>query len=221
VEDFKKVIVVGSGGHAKVVIDILQEMIANESKIEIIGVTSNLLAIAEVFFGFKVLGTDEIIKNYSNNDNYMVAMGLGGYRDNTLRDKIFHYVKDFGINFINAIHPSAIISKSVKLGEGVVIFPGVVINTDVMIGDNSIIATLASIDHETIIENNVLVSAGVTVGAYAKIGSGTLLALGSKVISGVTIGRNVLVASGAVVVSNIDDNKTVFGIPAKERKIEL
>lgn len=217
-QDFKKVIVVGSGGHAKVVIDILEEMIANGSNLEIIGITSNSLVTSEFFFGYEILGSDEIIEKYANDDNYLAAMGLGGYTDNLLRDKVFHYIKSFGVKFINVIHPSVIVSKSVKLGEGIVIFPGVVINTDVQIGDNSIIATSASIDHETIIDSNVLVSAGVTIGAYSKIGRGTLLALGAKVISGVVIGKNVLIASGAVVVSNIEDNKRVFGIPAKEKK---
>ncbi|KEY18814.1 NeuD/PglB/VioB family sugar acetyltransferase [Kaistella antarctica] len=213
----KKVIIVGSGGHAKVVIDIIEQMILNGSQLEIFGVTSNVLTKTDTFLGYQVLGSDEIIKNYSHNNGFSAAMGLGGYKDNILRDKVFHYVKGFGINFINAIHPTAIISKNVRLGEGIVIFPGVVINTEAQIGDNSIIATSASIDHETIIESNVLVSAGVTIGAYSTIGSGSLLALGSKVISGLLIGKNVLIAAGAMVVSNIEDNKKVFGIPAKEK----
>ena len=212
----RKVIVVGSGGHAKVVIDILEEMISNGAELQIIGVTSNSIALSDLFFGYLVLGPDEIIKNYANDEAIVAAMGLGGFKDNLLREKVFNYIKGFGINFINVIHPSAIISKTAKFGEGIVIFPGVIINTVVEIADNSIIATGSSIDHETVIEKNVLISAGVTIGAYSKIGQGSLLALGCKVISGVKIGVNVLVAAGAVVISDIEDDKKVFGIPAKE-----
>jgi sugar O-acyltransferase (sialic acid O-acetyltransferase NeuD family) len=209
----KKVIVIGSGGHAKVVIDILQEM----KGVAIAGVTSNSIAKNSIFCGIPVIGEDIVIKDYVNKGNYFAAMGLGGYRDNYLRERVFHFIKNLGMSFINAIHPSAIISKTVKLGEGVVIFPGAVINTDVRIGNNTIIATGSTIDHETVVGDHVLVSAGVTIGAYSQIMEGVVLALGAKVISGVTIGANSLIASGAVVIKNIEDNKRVYGIPAKEK----
>lgn len=209
----KKVIVAGSGGHSKVIIDILQQMHA----VEILGITSVDLEKGSNFLGYPVLGTDAVIENYLHQDDFYVAIGIGGYRDNALREKVFNGIKKMGARFLSVIHPSAVLSKNVQLGEAVVIFPGVIINTDVKIGDNCIIATRSSIDHETVIGDNVLVSAGVTVGAYSKIGNNCLLALGSNVISGVTIEDNVLVASGAVVTSDIGKNKTVFGIPAKEK----
>jgi len=207
----KKVIVVGSGGHAKVVIDILHEM----KSVEILGITSKSLLPGSTFFGYPIIGDDEILLKHTNS-NYLIAMGLGGYRNNNLRTQLYSYIKKLGFNFINTIHPTAFISKTVKLGESVTIFPGAVINTDVQIGNNSIIATGATIDHETIIGNNVLISAGVTVGAYTVIKDNALLALGSKIISGITIGENSLIAAGAVVVNDIDNNESVFGVPAKK-----
>jgi sugar O-acyltransferase (sialic acid O-acetyltransferase NeuD family) len=206
------VIVIGSGGHAKMVIDIMHEM----KSVNIHGVTSNSLLQGSSFYGYKVLGNDDILKQFSRS-NYHIAMGLGGYRDNILREKLYKYVKELGFNFINIIHPTAIISKTVVIGESVVIFPGAIINTDVQIGDNSIIATGSTIDHETIIGNNVLISAGVTIGANSLIMDNALLAIGSIVISGVKIGKNALVAAGAVVTKDVFDNEKVFGIPAKKR----
>jgi UDP-perosamine 4-acetyltransferase len=210
----KKVIVIGSGGHAKVVIDILHEM----QNVEIFGITSNSLSAGSFYIGYQILGDDEVLSQYVD-QNYFIAMGLGGYRDNNLREKVYNYAKELGFSFINVIHPNAIISKTVKLGESIVIFPGVVLNTDVQIGNNSIVATGSTIDHETIIGNNVLVSAGVTVGACSKIQDNSLLALGSKVISGIAIGRNAVVAAGAVVIKNVQNNETVFGIPAKPKSV--
>lgn len=208
----KKVIVIGSGGHAKVVIDILQEM----EDVEIVGITSTSLDAGSLFFNYPVIGDDCKLVEYSNAD-YIIAIGLGGYRDNNLRAHVYNYVKGLGFNFINAIHPSAVISKSVIIGEAVVIFPGVIINTDVKIGNNSIIATGSTVDHETVIGNNVLVSAGVTIGAYATICDNSLIALGSSVISGVRIGENALVAAGAVVTKNVLDNEIVYGVPASPK----
>ncbi len=209
----EKVIVIGSGGHAKVVIDILQEM----GTFEIIGVTSNSIPAGQNFLSLKVLGDDNSILETVDKSKVKLAMGLGGYRDNTLRTKVFDKMKSQGFAFINAIHPHSFISKSCKLGEAVTIFPGVVLNTETSIGNNTIIATSASVDHETIIGDHVLISAGVTIGAYSKIGNQTLLALGSKVISGLEIGENTLIASGAVVVANTIPNSQMFGVPAKNR----
>jgi sugar O-acyltransferase (sialic acid O-acetyltransferase NeuD family) len=208
----KKVIVIGSGGHAKVVIDILEEM----SGIEIIGVTSKSLDKNTTFCNYPVLGDDNSLKDYDRNV-YYCAMGLGGYSDNKLRESVFDYVKSLGMFFINVIHPTAIISRKSVLGEGIVIFPGVILNTDTVIGNNTIIATRSSVDHETVIGDHVLVSAGVTIGAYSVINNGSLLALGSKVISGIVIGKNSLIAAGAVVVKNVPDNSRVFGVPAKQK----
>lgn len=206
-------IVIGSGGHAKVIIDILQHM----SNYKIIGITSVDLKQGDIFQGYKVLGDDGILPLYINKGLKYVAMGIGGYRDNKLRKYVFNKIKSLGLVFINVLHPKSIISNTAKLAEGVTILPGAIINTDVTIGDNVIIATGASVEHETIIENHVLVSAGVTIGAYSIIKEGALIALGSKVISGITIGSNALVAAGAVVTNDIKENQRVFGIPAKEK----
>lgn len=209
----KKVIVIGSGGHAKVVIDILSVM----PNVQILGITSNDLQTGDEFLTYPILGDDKSIRDY--NKEIYLAMGLGGFRDNHLRRKTFELLKGYGFNFINAIHPSSNISKTVKLGEGVVVFPGVTINTEVVIGDNTIIATGTTIDHETKIRNHVLVSAGVTIGAYCEIEENVLLALGSKIVSGIKIKKNSLVAAGAVVLKDIKENEQVFGIPAKPKSL--
>lgn len=207
----KKIIVIGSGGHAKVVIDIIHEM----NDYEIIGITSKSLKSDTSFCGYPVLGEDNILNSFINDKNIFAAMGLGGYKDNYLRERVFRFVKGIGFNFINVVHPSANISKTVTMGEGNVFFPGVVVNTDVKLGNNIVVATGSTIDHETIVNDHVLISAGVTVGAYSVLEEGALLALGSKIISGVTIGSYSLVAAGAVVVNNIGQNQRVFGLPAK------
>lgn len=204
------VILIGSGGHAKVLIDILHTI----KNYTIIGVTSNSLKRGDLFEGYKVLGEDSVIAEFSP-QIHLIAMGLGGYRNNILRGEVYSYIKNLGFTFMNVIHPRAILSESTKLGEGVVIFPGVIVNTEVVIGNNTIIATGSTIDHETIIGNNVLISAGVTIGANVHIQDNSLLALGAKVVSGMTIGRNAVVAAGAVVINNVRENEIVYGVPAK------
>lgn len=209
----KDIIVIGSGGHAKVIIDIIHEM----QKYNIVGITSNSLSTGETFLGYKVLGDDNILETHFTPENIQVAMGLGGHTDNIIRKKVFEKVKSLGYTFINVIHPFSSISKTAKIGEGVAIFPNVALNSHAEIGDNVIIITGSTVDHETIVGDHVLISAGVTVGAYSIIENEVLLALGSKVVSGITIRQNSLIAAGAVVVKNTPENSKMFGIPAKER----
>jgi len=208
----EKVIIIGTGGHARVVIDIIQEA----GEFQIAGLIAKDKSM-ESFAGYPVTGTDDDLPAIHSSGIKHAAIGIGGYRDNQLRTRIFDNLKNIGFEIINAIHPRAITSKSITMGEGCTLFPGAIVNTDAVIGDNVIIATGATIDHETIIHNDVLISAGVTIGAYCTIGEGALCALGSKIISGINIGENAVVAAGAVVIDDVDSNNIVYGIPAKRK----
>ncbi|MCF6365365.1 MAG: NeuD/PglB/VioB family sugar acetyltransferase [Bacteroidales bacterium] len=208
----KKVIIVGDGGHAKILIDILLET----KQYKILGVTSKQNNKKE-FCGLPVLGDDSVLYSYYEKGMKNIALGIGGFKDNKLRTAIFNKFHSKGFNIINAIHPKAVIAKSVLLNKGITVFAGAILNSEVKIGNNVIIATGATIDHESSIGDNCLISAGVTIGANVKVGKGTLCALGSKLISGINIGHMVLVAAGAVVVNDINANTSVFGIPAKEK----
>lgn len=206
----QKVVIIGSGGHAKVVIDIIEL----ENKYEIYGLLTN--DNLNSFCGYPVLGNDEKLQEIKAMGINNVAIGIGGFRNNQLRKKIYTKISNLDFNIINAIHPSAIIAKTVVLGNGVVVFAGVIINTEAKIFNNCIIATGSTIDHETVIENHCLISAGVTIGANVLIKEGTLCALGSKVISQVQIEKNTLIGAGAVVCKNITESGTYLGVPAKK-----
>jgi UDP-perosamine 4-acetyltransferase len=209
------VLVIGAGGHAKILIDIIHE--SNEYYIEaVIGQKNENI---DNLMGHKVLKGDEYLEQYKKKGINNVVIGIGGYRDNKRRQEIFNNLSSKGFNIVNLIHPSAVISSSVKLGEGVVIFAGVILNAEVEIGDNVIIATGSTIDHESIIKSHVLISAGVTIGAGNIISEGALLALGSKVISRVSIGKNALVAAGSVVVSDVDSDTVIYGVPGKPKLV--
>jgi len=206
-----EIVLLGSGGHAKVVLDIIRKM----SKYKILGVVTKQKI--KNFEGIKVLGDDGILNELYKSGIRCLAMGIGGFRDNETRKTVFLKSKKLGFNFISAIDTSAIISNSVVLGEGVVLFPGVLLNTDVRIGDNVIIATGSSIDHETIIRNHALVSAGVTIGANCVIDDEALVALGANIVSGIHICEKALVGAGATVVKDIEEKGLYLGCPAKKK----
>lgn len=207
--DSNSIVVAGSGGHAKVVIEIVEL----QGCYNIIGVVTN--DNISTFEGYKVLGNDEILPQLKSEGLKNIAIGVGGFKNNLLRKSLFEKYISLGFDVPSLIHPKACVSSKSTIGRGVVLFAGCSIGTGVKLCDNVIVATNSSIDHESIIRENVLISAGVTIGANTTIEENSLIALGAKVISGVIVGQNVLVAAGAVVTSNILSNLTVFGIPAK------
>lgn len=206
------VILVGSGGHAKVVLDIIEL----SPQYRILGVTTNDPHMTS-FCGYPVLGQDDVLPKYFQDGIKHVAIGVGGFVDNKLRREVFLKIISLGFHAVTLIHPSAVLARDVQVGDGSVIFAGVVINPGVSIGKNSIIATGSTVDHETMIADHVLVSAGVSIGASVTVEEGALLAIGSVVVSGKTIGRGSLVSAGAVVVKDVDPQVTVVGIPARQK----
>lgn len=129
-------------------------------------------------------------------------------------------VEKLHCQFATAIHPTAVVSPSAKIGEGTVVMPGAIINADVVIGKHCIINTGASIDHECVIGDYCHIAPHATLCGQVHVGEGTLVGVGAAAIPCMEIGEWCTIGAGAAVVSKIPDNKTVVGVPAKELKIK-
>lgn len=204
----KSIIIIGNGGHASVLTEIL---IAKNERI--IGFTAPILEINT--FNIPYLGTDEVINNYPPSEVELV-LGLGMIKPTQLRERIFKNFLDANFHFKSIIHPSAIIAPSVKLGRGVQIMAGVVIQTNTIVADNSIINTGTVIDHDCRIESHVHIAPGAKISGNVHIQQGTHIGTGATVIQGIEIGAKCLIGAGAVVVKNIANCMKAVGVPAKE-----
>ncbi|WP_231637290.1 acetyltransferase [Paenibacillus sp. FJAT-27812] len=204
----QKVIVIGGGGHSKVVIDILQA----SDEYEIVGFTSNSDT-DKSLLGIRYLGDDSILSSLyeSGVQAFIVAIG-----DNKLRKKIFDSILKMGFEPVNAISPFAHVSKHAKLGRGIVISPGAVINACSEIGDNVIINTLAGIDHDCYIGSNVHIAPRASLAGSVIVGDGSFIGAGCTVIPETSIGEWTVVGAGAVVISDLPSNVKAVGVPAKK-----
>jgi len=119
------------------------------------------------------------------------------------------------LRFATAIHPSAIVSPSAKIGEGTVIMAGAIINADAVIGKHCIINTGATVDHDCVIEDYCHIAPGVNVSGATHIGEGTWVGVGSSIIQCLNIGKNCFIGAGSVVVKDIPDNVVAYGNPCK------
>lgn len=200
----KKVIIIGAGGHAKSVAEIIIK-----SNDELIGFLDDNIELqnTEIYCGKKVIGTLSDIEKYNEN-HFVIAIG-----NNEIRKKIS---MQYHLKWYTAIHPNAIIATNVSIGEGTVIMPGAVINPDSIIGKHCIINTSASIDHDNIIEDYVHISPGAHLAGKVTVKEQSWICIGATIKNNITINKNIIIGAGAVVIKNILEAGTYIGIPAKK-----
>ena len=204
----KPIIIVGAGGHAKVLMDCLYLNGA-----EIIGALDKSLS-KNSDLGIPILGDDDAITAYPP-DTVELINGIGSVGDTKFRAKLFRKFKKLGYTFSSVVHPSAVLSKSCILSEGVQVMAGAVINTGTRVGADSIINTGAIVDHECIIGSHVHIAPGCTLSGGVQVGDGAHIGTGATIIQGIKIGEHALIGAGAVVVKDVPAGAKVVGIPAR------
>ncbi|AOV08503.1 acetyltransferase [Sporosarcina ureilytica] len=205
----KPVIIIGNGGHASVLAEIL---IAQER--EIIGYTD--LKKKQDLSHLNYLGTDDVITESYSPEDIELVLGLGTVKADAIRKNLFEYFKSKGFKFTSVVHPTAILSPSVRFGQGAQIMAGSILQSNSSIGDNSIVNTGAIIDHDCQIGKHVHIAPGATLSGGVQIGDCCHIGTGSSIIQGIIIGKETTIGAGATVVKNFGIGKTAYGIPAKE-----
>ena len=198
--DVKPVIIMGAGGHTKVLVEVLKL-----SGGHIIGLVAPNIMPGSSCFGVTVLGEDDALAMYSPDDVELVN-GIGALPGRWKRWKVAARMRRKGFRFSQAIHPSAIISTDAVLGEGVQIMAGVVIQPGVQVGQDCILNTGVLVDHDCKIDNACHLAPGVTLSGNVEIGGYTHLGTNTSAIHGILIGAHSVVAAGSVVYEDIPDN---------------
>lgn len=208
----ENILLIGSSGHAKVVIDIVEK----EKCYQIIGLIDAFRKVGETTIGYDVLGTEADIPDLVEKNNitgFLVAIG-----DNSIREKVVTNIKETCpyVPFVSAIHPTASIGKDVTIGCGTVIMAGAVVNSCCNVGEFCIINTNASLDHDSFMENFSSLAPRVSTGGNCTIGNFTAIGIGAILRHGISIGNDTVIGAGSLVMNNLDDFIVAYGIPAKK-----
>jgi sugar O-acyltransferase (sialic acid O-acetyltransferase NeuD family) len=195
-----EVIVLGIGGHGKVIISVLQALGYRITE----AYDDN-----SALWGAQVLG-DPVVGPLSSMGATR-RLAVLGFGDNHLRREL---VSNLPLRWLTLVHPSAVVHESVKLGAGTMVFAGTVIQPNCILGAHVIINTGASVDHDCSIGDYAHISPGVHLAGSVRIGEGTLLGIGSTVIPRIRIGDWTTVGAGGVVVRDLPSDVVAIGVPA-------
>lgn len=198
----KPIIVIGAGGHATVLIELLKQL-----GYPILGIVAPKQSQLKHYLDVPYLGDDKIVwEKYDVNAIRLVnGVGAVSVAKNYIRASLFLKFKELGYQFENLVHPFSFVASSVQLAEGVQIMAGVCIQPNTVIGNNSIINTGARIDHDCDIGENVHVAPNATLCGNIIVGNNAHIGVGSNIIQGLHIGSDTLIRAGETIRSNVSN----------------
>jgi len=192
-------ILFGASGHGKVIIDILELNGMDDITIWDDNATAPVWDYETSKPDAASLGDEPIIISIGSNE---------------ARKKVVERLPSEA-NYIVAIHPDAILARTVNINNGTVVMGGVVINPDTSIGKHCILNTNASVDHDCEIGDYVHISPNVALCGNVTIGEGTHIGAGTVVIPGKNIGKWCVIGAGSVIIEDVPDYCTVVGNPGR------
>ncbi|MDI9470499.1 MAG: NeuD/PglB/VioB family sugar acetyltransferase [Bacillota bacterium] len=201
----RNVIVVGAGGHAKVIADILKV-----SGDRVLGFLDDKAP--EQLPGFHILGSTSDICSFPPNALFVPAFGNNHARQSLMEKN--------HVNWCSAIHPTAVLAEDVTVGPGTVIMANAVVNSGTKIGKGVIINTGATVDHDCTLEDYVHVSPGAHLAGTVSLGRCSWVGIGGIIINNINVCRDVVLGAGAVVVKDITEPGVYIGIPSSPIKAD-
>ncbi len=208
----EQVVGLGAGGHAKVLIEILRA----RDCFNLVGLLDSDPGLKDkLVMGLPVLGDDSMLPSLKKNGVRRFFVGVGSVGDASERKRMYEKGLALGMEPVSSIHPSAIISPSVELGNGSMIMAGVVISSCVKLGDNVIVNTGAVVDHDCCLGDHVHVATGARLSGTVRVGAGAHIGAGAVIRQNINIGDGAVVGAGAAVVRDVAANEVVVGVPAR------
>ncbi|MCK6482758.1 MAG: acetyltransferase [Phycisphaerae bacterium] len=207
-----KIVIFGAGGHGRVVLDVVHA----QRQHEVAGFLDSDAALkGRRIDGLPVLGGAELLPRLKHDGIAGAIVAIG---DNGVRRSLHDAIHKSGLTLVNAVHPSAQIAASARMGRNVVVAAGVVVSAHCQIGDSVILNTGCIVDHESMIGTAAHICPGVRLAGHVTIESGAFVGIGATVIQNIRIGFDAVVGAGAVVIRDVAPMSTVVGMPAREIK---
>lgn len=192
----KKIVLLGAGGHARVVADL-------------IGLLPGCAVAATLS-----AGRDSELPGLLKKGVRAAAVGVG---DTAARARLRRMLLDLGFTLPPLVHPRAVVASSARLGPGAQVMAGAVVNAGARIGAGVVVNTGAVIEHDCVLGDDCFIGPRAALGGTVTVGEGAFIGLGACVLPGLRVGKRALVGAGAVVARDVRAGARAWGVPAKER----
>ncbi len=200
----KKLVIIGAGGHGKVVADIA----VKSGYKDIVFLDDNATGDC---LNFPIVGATVKLKELDDGrTDFVIAVG-----NNKIRKRI---ADTYSISWTTLIHPKACLGMETQIGEGTVVMAGAIINPGASVGTHCIVNTGAVIEHDNVLKNYVHVSPNAALGGSVHVGEGTHIGIGAIVKNNIEICSDCVIGAGAVVVHDIKEQGTYVGVPSRKIK---
>ncbi len=204
----KPLVVVGIGGHARVVLDAIER----HGDYRVLGLLADpkTRGDAQHAYGYPILGGVEVLSRPDTPRRAVVALGSG-----RARESWFSKLEQNDFDIVPIVHPAAHVGRDVALGAGAVVLAGAVINSGVTLGRGVLVRAGSTLDHNCLLEDFAHVAPGAHLAGDVRIGPRSHIGIGACVVPGIQIGADVLVGAGAVVTQSVPPGHTVVGTPGR------
>jgi sugar O-acyltransferase (sialic acid O-acetyltransferase NeuD family) len=194
-----KLILIGSGGHCKSCIDVIEQ----ESKFIIAGIVDNNTYKSDLL-GYPLLGYDDDLAKLKLNYDYALVT-IGQIKTPAIRIRLFDYAKSLGFKFPAIISPRAYVSKCAKMGNGTIVMHDALINAGAVVGDNCIINTKSLIEHDAVIENNCHISTGAIINGGVIVKQGSFVGSNAVTKESVATKENDFIKAGLLFKGHVNE----------------
>lgn len=206
----RSVVIIGAGGHAQVIADILMAAARAGAQDQVVGFVDDDRSIhGSLVMGLPVFGGTDMLPSI---DHGAAIVGIG---DNRSRARLFDQLVAAGETLAIAVHPTAVLAQGVVPGPGSVVCAGAIVNTGAVLGANVALNTACSVDHHNVIGDHVHIGPGAHLAGQVRVGCGAFVGIGATVSPRVSIGDWSIVGAGAVAIRSVDSGSVVAGVPAR------
>ena len=210
-KDNNNILLIGAGGHCKVIIDLIQ----NTSQFTIAGITDKSISIGTDVLDQKVVSNSDDFSSFlSDTNNFFIA--FGAYQLAKIRERIHAEILKVGGELPILISNSAYVSQFAEIEEGTLILNNASVNAEVTIGKSSIINNNANIDHEATIGDFTHISTGAMINGNCSVGNRCFIGSNATIIPGIKICDDVIIGAGCTVINDISEPGTYVGSPVKK-----
>ena len=206
-EEGAPLVLVGAGGHLKVVIEVARAA----GRFSVLGMIDTRPPAATVL-GVTVLGGDEILPRLRGEGVAWAFVALGS---NAARQRSGEGLRAAGFRLATLVHPSAEVMPSASVGEGVAVMARVVVSAEARVDDLAILNTGAVVEHDNLIGAAAHVAPLAALAGNVRVGARALIGVGSAIRPGVSVGEDAVVGAGSAVVADVPAGATVGGVPAR------